>query len=102
MTYQRRHYEVEAWEWMYDKGQDAAPPWVTDALFRWPGPSSLAFEPENEGGARIRVTTPQGIADADPGDWIVMHRNDSKAEIELFAYTDKASQEMFEKATEKT
>jgi hypothetical protein len=71
MRVRKKPVEVEAWQWKFDQSGDVPPPWVPDALFKWPDVGGMKFEPDHAEGPRISIASTEGVMVATPGYWII-------------------------------
>ena len=69
--YRKLPVVIEAWRWLFNDKQEAIPSWVSNAMIKWPDVGGIAFEPSHPNGPRMCIATPDAIAVALPGDWII-------------------------------
>lgn len=72
--FRKRPVVIEAWQWTFQSGCPDAPPWMMDALNKFPEAGSANFLPDgnkDDPQPRIEVNTLEGKMVAVPGDWII-------------------------------
>lgn len=69
--FRKKPVVIEAWHWLFNPDQEPPPPWMDDALNRWPEVGGVSFEPEQPDGPRIAIATLEGVMVGMPGDWII-------------------------------